>query len=78
MKTTIKTGTRAVIVQPSMWNPGNVTIEIMFPNSTPDQGLAATLTQDKIGALIFALEKAAEAAEISQQRMDAVAGVAAS
>lgn len=35
------------------------------------------LTLDQAGALIFGLEQAADAIEISQQRKDAVAGVAA-
>lgn len=74
MKTTIKTGTRTITVQPSKLNPGSVCIELV-PNPLNDIGMSATLTQDQIGALIFGLEQAAEAAEISQQRSDAVASV---
>lgn len=76
MKSTIKTGTRAITVQPSKLTPGSVCIELV-PNPLNDLGMSATLTQDQIGALIFGLEQAAEAAEISQHRLTSVADGAA-
>ncbi len=67
MKSTIKTGTRAITVQPSKLYPGQVVIEIDEGRAV-GLGMSAMLTQDQAGALIFALEQAAEAAQIAQER----------
>lgn len=68
MKTTIKlTTTRAMSVHPCK-NTGGVVLEI-----TDRSGQAATteaihLTADQVGALLYGIEAAAEAAEIAQAR----------
>ena len=67
MKSTIKlTTTRSITVHPT--NQGLICVDI------EEQGNNVAwlfLTQDQTGALIFALEQAAEAAEIAQDRATA-------
>lgn len=64
MKTTIKTRSRQIIVQPSPAVPGNVLLMVFASEFDPPS--AITLTQDQAGALIFALEQAAEAAKVAE------------
>lgn len=64
MKTTIKTRSRQIIVQPAALEAGSVAITVA-PNPMDALGMCITLTQDQIGALLFALEQAAEAAGIA-------------
>lgn len=72
MKSTIKlTPSKAVCVQPC--KQGGVVLEIT--NKAALHVLATTttlhLTPDQVGALLFALEQAAEASGIAQERMAA-------
>lgn len=78
MKTTIKLTTdREIVIQPSKVTPGHVSV--IFENRASAIGQwGVTLTPDQVGALLFALESAADAAEIAQQRTDATAGAAVS
>lgn len=71
MKTTIKLTTdREMVIQPSKFTPGHVSV--IFENRASAIGqFGVTLTPDQLGALIFALEQAAEAAEIAQDRATA-------
>jgi hypothetical protein len=70
MKTTIAiTKDHRLAVYPN--KVGGVTLETGIHNQP------VLLTLDQVGALIFGLEQAAEVLEISQQRNDAVADVAA-
>lgn len=70
MKTTIAiTKEQRLVIYPN--KVGGVTLETSIHNEP------VLLTMDQVGALIFALEQAAETIEISQQRIDAVADVAA-
>ena len=70
MKTTIAiTKEKRMAVYPN--KVGGVTLETGIHNEP------LCLTLDQVGALIFGLEQAAEVLEISQQRNDAVADVAA-
>lgn len=69
MKTTIAiTKHDRIAVYPN--KVGGVTLETGIHNQP------VLLTLDQVGALIFGLEQAAEALEISQQRADAVADAA--
>ncbi len=68
MKTTIKLTTQKSIVVDTS-KVGKVML-MTSPHCEP-----LFLTLDQAGALIFGLEQAAEALEISQQRTDAVARV---
>lgn len=69
MKTTIAiTKEKRVTVYPN--KVGGITLETGLHNEP------MFLTLDQVGALIFGLEQAAEALEISQQRTDAGARVA--
>lgn len=70
MKTTIAiTKEKRITVSPN--KIGGVTLETGIHNEP------ILLTLDQAGALIFALEQAADTIEIQQQRNDAVADVAA-
>lgn len=69
MKTTIKTVARQIVVQPDILRAGSVSVTVL-PNPLDALGMCITLTQDQIGALLFALEQAAEAARINQERRD--------
>lgn len=71
MKSTIKTGSRQIIVEPSRTSPGSLLIQFFPVPVWQDSGTAVTLTQDQAGALIFALEQAAEAAQMAQSRVAA-------
>lgn len=70
MKTTIKTGSRQIIVQPCKTSRGSLLIQVL-PDPLIEIGMAITLTQDQAGALIFALEQAAEVAEMADRRVAA-------
>lgn len=70
MKSTIKTGSRQIIVQPAKLEKGSVAITVL-PNPMDALGMCITLTQDQCGALLFAIEQAALAAELAQERMAA-------
>jgi hypothetical protein len=76
MKSTIRAGGRAIIVQPSPTVLGSVMV-LAFPYpSDPgamrgELGISLTLTPEESGALIFALEQAAEAAQMAQSRVAA-------
>lgn len=71
MKSTIKLNRdREIVVQPSRVNPGLVSLIIENRASAIGQW-GVTLTMDQVGALLFALEQAAEVAEIAQDRMAA-------
>ena len=74
MKTTIKTGSRQIVVEPSKTSRGSLLIQVMPGQHAVDLtaiGMAVTLTQDQAGALIFALEQAAEAAQMADRRVAA-------
>ncbi len=74
MKTTIKTGSRRIIVEPSYSVDGNVLVTAFPDPSFRDDetlGIIMALNQDQIGALIFALEQAAEAAQMADRRVAA-------
>lgn len=69
MKTTIKlTTTKRLTVQPC--KTGGVIVELDNPNALHvlASHITLQLTMDQAGALIFALEQAAEAAQIAQER----------
>jgi hypothetical protein len=69
MKTTVKICTDlALIVEPSP--TGGVSLRIKSPDV---MGCTVFMQQDHAGALIFALEQAAEAAQIAHQRATAAA-----
>ncbi len=71
MKSTIKLNkTREIVIQPSKVNPGHVSLIIENHASAIGQW-GVTLTPDQVGALLFALEQAAEAADVAQHRMAA-------
>lgn len=70
MKTTIKTGSRQIVVEPSKTSRGSLLIQVL-PDPLIEIGMAITLTQDQAGALIFALEQAAEAAQMADRRVAA-------
>lgn len=74
MKSTIKLDRdRAVVVQPSKAADGHVSV--IFENERSALGQwGLHLTLDQVGALMFALEQAAEAAQIAQHRTATVAG----
>ena len=79
MKTTIKmTTNKSITVQPC--KTGGVVMEIINQGALHVLAVQTTLqlTPDQIGALIFGLEAAEEAAQIAQQRTDATAGAAVS
>ncbi len=68
MKTTVKiSATRSIIIQPAQ---GGVSLQSVFVNPTGEVicNLLAVLTPDQAGALIFAIEQACEANEISAAR----------
>ena len=72
MKTTVKICTDlALIVEPSPTH--GVSIRVKSPDV---MGCTVFMQLDQVGALIFGLEQAAEAAQIAQQRTDAGAGAA--
>lgn len=74
MKTTIKTGSRQIIVQPCKTSRGSLLVQVLPGAHAIDFnaiGMAITLTQDQAGALIFALEQAAEVAEMTDRRVAA-------
>lgn len=71
MKTTIKTGTRQIIVQPSKTARGSIGVIVEPSALDAVLGVCITLTQDQAGALIFALEQAAEAAQMADRRVAA-------
>lgn len=74
MKTTIKTGSRQIVVEPSKTSRGSLMIQVLPGIHAIDLtavGMAVTLTQDQAGALIFALEQAAEAAQMADRRVAA-------
>lgn len=67
MKSTIKlTQNKSLIVQPC--KGGGVTIDLACRFEFMEGPTAFHLTPDQAGALIFALEQAAEAAQIAQER----------
>lgn len=69
MKSTIKlTPSKAVCVQPC--KQGGVVLEITNKNTLHVLATITTihLTQDQCGALLFAIEQAAEAADMMQMR----------
>jgi hypothetical protein len=69
MKSTIKlTPSKAVCVQPC--KQGGVVLEITNKNALHVLATITTihLTQDQCGALLFAIEQAAEAADMMQMR----------
>lgn len=70
MKTTIKTGTRQIVVEPSKTRRGSLMILVLPDPVSAFFGMAVILTQDQAGALIFALEQAAEAAQMAQKRSE--------
>lgn len=70
MKTTIKTGSRQIVVEPSKTSRGSLMIQVL-PDPFLEIGMAVILTQDQAGALIFALEQAAEAAQMADPRVAA-------
>lgn len=72
MKSTIKlTTNKALIVQ--QCKGGGVTIELACRFNYMEGPQAFHLTQDQCGALLFAIEQAAEAAQIAQDRATASA-----
>ncbi len=74
MKTTIKTGSREIIVEPSKTSRGSLMVQVLPGLHAVDfnaSGIAVTLSQDQAGALIFALEQAAEAAQMADRRVAA-------
>lgn len=78
MKTTIKTHLADVVVAPNRGVAGYV--DLFIYGEKDSTGFvpckSVSLSPDQVGALLFALESAADAAEIAQQRTDAVAGAA--
>jgi hypothetical protein len=75
MKSTIKTGSRQIVVEPSKLNPGSLTLRLVngHAGDLKSEEMVATLSQDQAGALIFALEQAAEAAQLKADCMKALA-----
>ncbi len=71
MKTTVKINReREIVIQPSKVNPGQVSFIIENRASAIGQW-GVSLTMDQVGALLFALEQAALAAELAQERIAA-------
>ena len=69
MKTTIKlTTSTAMTIEPAA---GGVLLVIDANTGLPRHERFIHLSQDQAGALIFALEQAAEAAKIAQERLAA-------
>jgi hypothetical protein len=65
MNTTVRTSTKRIQVLPNA-SAGNVEINIF--NREGEHLAGATLTPDEVGALLFGIECAAEAAGIAQDR----------
>ena len=75
MKTTIKLNKeKSLSIAPSKTGGGAVILDMTeFCNGINVGGWTLSLNQDQAGALIFALEQAAEAAHIAQDRASAAA-----
>lgn len=72
MKSTIKlTTSKSITVQPC--KTGGVIVELNNPHSLHvlAERMTMQLTPDQCGALLFAIEQAAEAAEVANYRMAA-------
>ncbi len=69
MKTTIKlTASKAIVINPCI--TGGVVFELTEKGGEAQHALqAVSLTPDQVGALIFSLETAAQAAQIRAQRL---------
>lgn len=72
MKTTVKLKPElSVIVQPAAKKPGCVHLCMYLDSGislADDKAWGVTMTQDQAGALLFGIERAAEAARIAQEQ----------